>query len=867
MEPKIDKNWFTNHGTYIKLALVILAMVVVGLFVFHGCNDLGKQASGDVYTPDDESGFIHRSNELLQRLVEEGNKRAPEMCKSIADLNKKYPALRFALPYDADKMMGGRADDIRLVDIIVDSIHDDEMRSFFNNSNLASLLKKQRESLGSRLFRIKFASDTSGIRVRRISLIASMFRVALERDPWRSTILAHENAMFAEDNHCFVSYGGSVVPLRKGSVVMPTNNNTQTVYVLDREHLLSASSTRTVKVNWLDMDEQFETRPLLNLVFNVASKNKYSESLKLGFDGDSLLVRVEGPTGFTCRPYYVGADEKSIISSAGSNAQAMTRLPINTGDVKLVVTCVDGTRSELTVSRHNPMLTLSQPMHTNSGLSRYNVPLSMTDRFSYQVVRGLNNALRNTTYDSAQIQLSIDPLLSMTMEQMLEKYYKDKLSNAYPRNGRGKNEFELSVTVMDMATGQVLAAPYYSTADIGLSEDVAMERKNPALVRRYIGSTFKPLLATAAALTCTDLANYTPSATDFSRSGDDCTLFGKPVAKWAPAGHWNTSTNMTRFFTNSEDVYPVALAMRAMCANDMNNGYKGVFDTRGGKWALPKSGADVTNFANNPFFQTVSSLYNVKSWDATVIDEDDFFDMSQYIWRDLHLSDDRTFAMEIVNPDMVNMAYELMCREATVKEGLVPWVLGQGNNEWNTVKLAEAWSRMLTKRALSASLVYGDSMVSVPLITDAEGKSYSNVAWNAVLQSLVEAQSGGKLLPPVYNRVQRLNAALNDNSKLVLFGKTGTPDNYSRIEGLPVERTRTQIDAGLYCMALMPQHAVSRVRSGATGTVNGIMVVVRVTRLSPPDKGNGIGSSHARDFLLNDNNLENLYRLTRQYLQ
>lgn len=876
MKPRIDKDWYRTHGAMLRGAAVAVVVAVLLAYVGYRWNALGRLAVDDVYTPDNETGFIGRSNELLQRLVDEGNERSPETCRTIADLNKKYPALRFELPYKANEMMGGRAADIRLVDIVMDSIRNEEDRIFFNNSKLGGMLAQQRRSMGDNQFRIRFDGDGRGIKVKSITLIASRFRVALSSDPWRSSVIAADNAMFDRERHCFVSYGGSVVPLRVGGATLPTAGNTQTLYVLNSEHVLSTTSGKVTPVDWLEMDERFAERPLLNLVFRRAGAASYSESLKLGFDGDSLLVRVEGSNGFRCQPFYIGATGDDVVSSSGSNIQSMKRLPLDRGDVKLVVTGADGSRSELTVSRNNPLLVLSQPVHTTRGRGRYNLPPAMTDRFTGQVVRGLNNALRNTTYDSACIRLTLDPLLGKTIEQMLSTYYNERLRTNYPRHtksGKAFNEIEMSVTVMDMATGNVLAVPYFRSADIDMPLDVVMERKNPALVRRFIGSTFKPLLATAAAVTVPSLSTYVPAAGDFYISDNVPYLYGMPIAQWGPTSHWAAHSPMSAFFSQSEDVYPVALAMRAMCGGEVDRNGSGVFVTRNGSWSMPTDGAEVTNFANNAFFQNITALYNVKSWSATEIGETDDFDMSQYIWRGLHLQDDQTFAMEIVNPDMVNMAYELMCHNnPTLKSHLVPWVLGQGNNEWNAVKLAEAWTRMLTKRAVEASLVASDSVPMPPAIARPGGDgAFDNNAWNNVLGALELAQSSGSLLSGVYNRVQRLNQAegLDDNHKLVLYGKTGTPDNYTRIEGLQAERTSLVLDPGLYCMALMPRHAVTAAAGGGAGS-GGIMIVVRVTRIVPKaleGSSNGIGSADAREFLLHHNNLENIYRLTRQYLQ
>ena len=74
--------------------------------------------------------------------------------------------------------------------------------------------------------------------------------------------------------------------------------------------------------------------------------------------------------------------------------------------------------------------------------------------------------------------------------------------------GRGKparqtrEQYDMSVTVMDISTGQVLATPFYTSLfDFDhYPESMKMTVRNTSLSRRSVGSVFKPLVALPAVL-------------------------------------------------------------------------------------------------------------------------------------------------------------------------------------------------------------------------------------------------------------------------------------------------------------------------------------------------------------------------------
>lgn len=867
--PRLDPQWHERHGRTLSGIAIAVAVIAVLAYVLHGCNSLGRLARAGVYTPDSTSGFISHGNELLQALVDRGNAGKQKPCYSIDDLNKRYRGLTFALPYDEnDVMQAGRASDLRLVAVDDDAIDDEEQRLFYVNSNLEALLTRQRQRMGERLLAISAVNDRGGIKITSVRLIPSMFRLALDSDPWRSTVTATANPLFSSDGHCFVSYGGSVLPLRRSAPRHPQPGNYTSLRLDTGRRLITMAGGSDL--DWLaldaaygdidddddDDDDDLDGAPIACLHLPGG------DALFMAFDGKRLRLAKQGGDALHVRCYH--SDGLLEVNSNGQASQPMDTVALP-GDKSSLHVIVDNNsmHAEFTVTRDNPALVLSQLAHTSQGSRRMDIPATMTDRFTQQVVRGLNSSLRNTVYDSARISLTLDPLLSRELEKMITAYTRSLMQQQQFRRGADKrgrpvNEFEVSVTVMDLATGDVLAAPFYRSEDDHLADpQLALGMKNPALIRRYIGSTFKPLLATAAVLTAPQLAGWQPAAGDYGATPDGRhMLFGRPTDGWVVnSSHWGRKPSMTEFFAASDDVYPVALAtlamnggQRAVAANDP------LFNTA--DWRLKHDDKAVTALLYNPLMQTVENLYGIKAWNAgdTIT-----LDMAQYVWNNLHLDRDRKFALDIVSPDMVNMQFgNVLQNSHTLRQTIVPWVLGQGNNEWTTIKLAEAWCRMLTRRRITASLVATDSVALPPPLTRPDGKPYNQAAWSSVLRALKDAQSapGHTLLSTMHSRVARVAP------QLTVIGKTGTPDNHQSYDEKDFRKGKRWIDPGVYCMALMPTNVADALVSGNNATPRGIMVVVYVNRITTVKPGgDGISSSHARD-LFNDDNLKKLLRLT-----
>lgn len=827
---RIDKNWMTNN----KWILTLIAALAIGglLFatLFRGCNKLGIDAREAIYTPDKQGGFIGKSDQLLKRLVDEGNANSIKP-RSLAELNRKYPALRFELPYHEDSITAsGRASDLRLVEIIADSIKNEEDREFYYNSSLPSLLEKQRASMGEQMFTITLgAGDYTWI--KGVRLIPSLFKVALEKDPWVGVITATENVIMSERDHCFLTWGKSMAPIRLGQA---TNDY----------YTISADIA----------SQQFRTR-------NNRPIDFYDCHRRFSDGATRMLVRIPGGEVIFCYtdPTHISIKSNDhvrchVFSNTGRQVDIQ---PTEAGgtptsldfdeDLKIMAINVNDNRkiAEFTLTHHNPMLMLSRLIHSNAGTERYIINSSLIDRFTNQVVNGLATTLRNTQYRDT-VRLTIDPILSMELERMMREYKEHDLPS-----GR----YELSMTVIDMATGNVIAAPFYRSIDNQLPTDVALGMKSPTLIRRYVGSAFKPLLSLAAVeaqptlLDLNTVGCYNPSGK----------FFDWQVPKtWD--GNWNGCTSMTHFLGVSDDVYPVAMAVLAM--NGGRNFAQSRLFRQG--WRLVNKEDNDGVWTQTPLMRNISLLYDVKdNVDTYAVDS---LNMTQYIWNNLELEKGNRFGLDILRPDITNMHYDSFYG-GSLRGEIVPWVLGQGNNYWCPMKFAEAWTRMLTKRKFNVSIIKAREPKQAPNLVTELGTSHAEQTWNRFLDVLAAAQQvtgDGATLRPMYDRVIVPFNREHQDQPLVLFAKTGTPNNYQIAENPSINHKAPWIDLGTYCMGLMTQQAFNQVKNG--GQPRGVMCVIQIVRIQPSKGDAGIWGRHARDLFSNHpDNFTRFYELTKKY--
>lgn len=913
-EPRIDENWHGDDDIRLRPFLVIgipvlvLAVVIV-LGVFKGHTELGRHGSQDVYDPAAcvDEGFVGSANALLAELLRDTT--ATDTAVDLESLNRKYRALTFALPYGEESKSVIEASDLRLTGINPERIRNARNRKFYYNSRLPQLLSSQAAQPAETFFRIRCKalgydaqSGTKPISVTSVEVIPSMFKVALRKDPWTGEILGARNCLFDEGRTVYVTYGNSMLPLPIEQTPAAISDTYRYNAVSDEAILCDA---RFGSIDYYNHYRTFFTgddtqrRKSLAITLNQSRTERSTRSVCLCCADGFVYVRTDVPmVAFTSRgeqkiPVY----ERESQSSKGKVAleDGLKLVAYDTHSHKL---------GEFTIYTHDPTVTLSRLIQTNVGRQRYNIGKSQTDLFTRQVIRGVSRNLGNT-FSTDTVRLSLDPMLSREFETEIRSYLSQVMRgiNANRPKCQQHQEYDMSVTVMDITTGDIIASPYHTTLfdHPDISDTLRLGTRNPAMSRRFIGSTFKPMVALAAVQTnprLLSLDTHGKYSADWTQG--TALFFGRRTKVWAESAksHWG-GTTFAPFLAYSDDVYPVALAALAMTDANVSGsvstlpltGANNLFSSasRTLRFKDSKSETVHTDPNTHPFSKWVSHLYaaNVKQdyTTDTILFQNLYKDIERARTEGL-TSEERIYGLESLCPDVTNLRFDRFFEGGDMRTHLVPWVLGQGDNQWSCIKVAEAWSRMLGKRDVRASLIHTDtippSLVSVSELSTVDRKlptaASVNNTWNGFLSEFRTAQ--GLALPNntlrrMYDEVQTLNSALGTD--LVLFSKTGTPDSYLRYEKTLLGGNKRQIDVGMYSFCLMTESQYSRIRSDNPG--HGIVCIIRITRTFDCQHCNRLGnkcstcrsyqglqSSHAvRFFAGHPERLRKFYDMTRRY--
>lgn len=926
-EPKIDRNWRKDkvlHGrSFLAFGIVILLMTVaLSLTVFKSCTGYGKAGKDDIYDPSVglsiDEGFIGLSNTLFDTLltVVDTNVEAID----LKSLNKRYPAIEFALPYGEDHQTVIEASDLRVVGIHPEYIKDKDLVDFYYNSRLPQLLNRQRDNMADTYFRIFTSSEnynsrnqTRPLNVNKIRVNSAMFKVALIRNPWTGTITANPSCLFPEGKTLYLAYGNTMLPLPLEEKESRMNNTT---YRVDP----TGEVLTDAKGNPIDYYDHYKlffdpsnTTRMTCAVIEFPLTGSHSDIehyFSLCCTKDSMLhFRLAGAQLVV----YDGQKEATTIDTK-ANINYTTSIPLVDG-MKFIVYNADKTRKlgEFSLTTTDPTSTLSRLVQTQTGASRYTLAPTQTDLFTQQMVRALTQHLTNRT-GVTNVDISLDPLLSREFEHEITSYLchvRDSIDRAIKAKGENNSQknsqYDISITVLDLATGNVIAQPFYTTKfdNTELPEDLRLTTRNVALSRRYLGSTFKPLLALAAVETDAGLLNL--NLTNSNRFADDqAHLFGYTTPLWAKS-NWKGDCDFTSFIAHSDDVYPAVLAAWALSGSRYTQGATHLpltspncyFKAKGTNLYLrdDRAVSKATPFGG----------WLVRVTDANASSEDASAD--SLLFRHLEgindvTGDDLHFGIEEVSPDVTNLHFDMLTRGENFRVGLVPWVLGQGSNDWSALQIATAWARMLSGHQIQASYILAPKGTTVPSLFDDNGNDKvpesiypanstvesRRATWTQFLDRFQAAQSKQETNATLWkmaNAINTLNTNVNrtGNDRLVLFSKTGTPDSYSREELPTIGGTRRYFDIGLYTFGLMTESQLQRAKKGEMP--HGLVCVVRITRTyqckacdniskrndtngngrcDKCDGFNGLQSMDARNFFSeNPARLRKFYEMTRKY--
>jgi len=844
-----------------------------GFLKFHGVNQYKPL---NVNLEDTCAGFYGKVNFFLTRALSD-TITSPEY--QVNSINSFYQRLQFYSPVEenGDYLVDVR--EIRLVGFKPDTSNQDELK-FFYNSNFNRLLEKQRQNLSAQFFKIEWKKGVNP-RIDSISIDNTLGNVALLNDKWKGQILLDDP---------FSQIDTNVVYLIKDNIPIPLFTSNLPLSRLEAS-ATSANETTTVLIG----EWSHKKTEIFEHIYHMLNQGDASKLFRVAFGrdlfldflnaGDSIyfsnsLVRVK---------LWIDGREQVITDQSNTHSFPTTFLNV----VKLQITNMEGYSyiNEVIYFSKMPFRIASKLANEGFAGNRTQINEDYCDLFTRQEIMHIESNLKSEINQTVALTNNI--LLSKILEDEIETYVNHDLYEDDRYRWNVKDEFQMSVCLMDIATGEVIAAPFYSNRfakNILEGKDEIAEIKNFNLEFHHIGSAFKPLLAFAAVAKYPILEYFNLTSAYFYK--DSCNLlgytlmpYGKKKDDSANPLFWSNNINRIFFLGHSHDNYPIALSMLALTENttedanaftllnsqsnwnnlSINNLHQLLGDegTRL-KYYLGKGINERMLFRDDiydvklgesSFSNLISNLYDIEM--ETRDRENAYQSLDTISWRHLKGNSVKLYTLY---PDQVNLGLNLIGNFRDFEN----FILGQGNNKWNNIKLAEAYARLMSKRKIKATFLKSNEpfgylfenpndlfkKISEPGFTRTEQEM--EVAWINFMNdwsSAVQQGGYGNTLSPAYNTF--INSINNiESDSLNFYCKTGTPDE-EVIKNTIYQNGKKKIwlDQGVFVFGI-----TNKDNEQPKGVV-GVVYIRHISENSPNLNGvdrKGIESSTAREFLKAD---------------
>ena len=897
----------TKGTTNLLLGLLAIPILIwSGIKLWQKDKSFLKFSTESYYVPldIDSSGFNGIVNSILEKALLDTNL----IEYNVGELNSFYRRLKFHYTIDSSSYLAS------IYDIRLDSIYTNGEKEniFYHNSYLKEILEKQRKYPNRTYFKIEFTKGTNP-RIKSIKIDPSIYKLKLANSEWQGVVHFADPFYQIDTNTVYLVSQKDFLPIFSSSLTSLCIECADYRFKFKRNNFLhyQPETQFNLSNDLLPLYDELSNKehPIKILVGEGVKNNGEDTYIRLA----NLRTRQQYQITFSgIDSGFVLFNDGKIITIRNNTIDTISKrqLPIK------IKYKAGGEFRDFYLTNVSPLAIASKPKNAFVSDDRLRLSESYTDLFCKQFVFSLENSFsQEDKFKSCD--LSLNPLLSRYLEGEIKDYItilKRNIDSILTYNGhRDNGRFEISMCFVDNKTGEIIAAPFYSTEFQQSPTNELNETKNFNLTNHYIGSTFKPLIANAAAIKFPILRNYvlnvetnTNTFIDTTHHGK-CELLGYPVRpipvgfgsktrKLNTATAWGRTPIDRRTFLNiSHDLYPVTLSMLALTEfqdpafnilNDVRNdnpNLSNLFhlnrDNNSARFTIQGQTTLIENLAYSSFSHLMSSLYDVALTNT--------YDRNQ---RTFQLAFDTTFLdkyfnsknykPDLLSPELVSLNVDVIGsdnfgRIDSLKSfsNFSSWILGQGNNYWNNIKLAEAYSRLFTKRDITLTYWHDVSntgtskfkqIKTLPLFACCPNiQRDSNTierAWRSFLFDFDSANSmtiNRDLLPPARTALneakERLRTVYHINANdLMIVGKTGSPDEdanttkeYYKITNLG---NKIYIDEGLYAFGLMNESTYN------TNNTSGITCVIYIKHISSspvlgkPDI-NGINSSHARRFL------------------
>lgn len=856
-----------------KTPVVLLLVTLLGIFAalfywqffqnsesnflkFHGKTDYAPLNIKD-------KGFYGKVNSLLEKALEDKF----DVEYDITQLDKIYKRLKFYYPNDTTSYSAS-VYDIRLIDFIPDSTDKEEL-AFYFNSDFRNTIEKQKRNLSQEYFHIEW--DRAKTKILSITIDTTLFNLSLLNDSWKGSIKFIDPFSEVDPNVKYVITENNVIPLFSSNVDTTRFYNYMNQYD-------TISPIREKKYSIDEFEYLFQSLNNDNsekshvLLLNYHSANEKENECSIRFLNTKNRIFIQ--TQFVNLTLNIGGKQLSFVNDTAF------ALPTNFDWLKITLQLRNLTKKySLYISKVSPFSIASKPLNGGVTSERLHIDTNYLDLFSLQQLRQLESGISNK--DSIKsVTLSTNIILSKYLEQQIKakvaSLNKDKTFCLRP-----DDVFEMSVCLMDIATGEIIAAPFYSNEFEKNNIDEIANQRNFNLARHDIGSTFKPLISLAAYLKYPSLSDFQLlPATTYFIADTASVILGYPTigygfdrkTKTPNDLFWSkNSVGRQEFLSKSNDNFPVALSMIALTERG-DPAYRFLASGKLNNTSinnLHQINGDVTsriNFSrkirqpifkdisNSSFVNLISNLYSVspenkdstyntitydtQPWDSLKTKKNVFFSLYPDI---VYLGTDRFGNTNSGDPDFKK--FEL-------------FVLGQGDNLWSNIKLAEAYSRLISKHKVNATFLATDS-IKVPnlflnpksLFKSQSGDQYnfdvSRVSMeNSWLSFMQDWEAAVKLKNPLLNTAYlNFNKGVKNFKDYHFYCKTGTPqenDEHSNNKVFKKGKTQVWWDEGVF---------VFGVTNNSIDYPKGVVGVVYIKHLTLQEVKKSVESSTARDFL------------------
>jgi len=749
--------------------LLLLVIFTMGVYrVFNNPHFIKEFRGKSTYEPlnTDSSGAVGRINHLLKLALLDTNSSV-KLKDDLSNINKFYRRIQFNLDSNtSDKVL--KHSDLKLITYIPKNRADS---TYFFNSPFRILLEKQNKSLSKSYFNIKLSSQRKK-KIESISVDSMELHVQLQKNTWNGNIIVSNPYKSIDENS---------ILLIEGSYFFP---------ILEKSNASSLKELFVKDLNgWKFINNQITKKGIFMYNENgkiIMIKNN-DDSLTINrYDKNWFEIREELPNKFKDPK----EPNKFIIPK-----EVLT-------ENQYRVTLIRGNKEKLEFTLWDAnSITIGAPCNNGTVGDRNSINDRYLDLSTKQKIRILGQSFVKS--DKENLYITENILLGKMLEERILNFYREKF-----RDYRNRI-IEISVCVMDIYTGRILATPYFSNQwnQYDFKETFPTE-KNFNLYNHDIASTFKPLFAGHCVQKKPSLLNF--SFEDYSppqHNNKTCEILEYEVESYPRKNvkdplFWSNCTSMSEFLGKSHDNYPIALFLKSVKPN--------IKQLKSTPWVT------FEQLDTLPFFIDMAKNYGVElNYTKSSV-------ICNNYWKDTKLK-----IPYQLKPDKVNLMGP--AKEKKYFYDIKAFVLGQGDNKWSNVALAQGYARLISGREIQGTFIF-----SQPKNRPNEIAGNNRTTRVQFLERWERAVNiNNATIREPYNLFKN---GVTNPGEYKYYAKTGTPEDLNRNSEY---FKPTIIDEGLFAVGIV----------ASNNNEKGIVCVVHVRSNRLPGNNSIINSEKAKILL------------------